>query len=103
VAQRGQGDRFRVDGVGLPGLAHGTACAGHQLGGDSDDPAAGGEQIGLQTTGQMPAVFDGEAHLLELGGPADQLQVALAVRADGLHSQPTADIVDRDDGVGAFV
>ena len=77
---------------------------GHQLGRDAHDPLAGAEQVALHPARQVTAVLDGPQPLLpELLGPAQQREMVLAGGAGGALAELAAELVDRDDGVGALV
>lgn len=103
VTQGGEGDCLGVDRVGLARLASATSGAGHQPGRDAHHTCAGAEQVTLEATGQMPAVLEREADLLPLPRPGEQLQVPVRGRCHGQLPEPTSDVVERDDGVGALV
>jgi hypothetical protein len=102
--QCGPGDRERVDGVRLAVAAGGVAGVGHQLGRHAHDPLAGAEQVALEPARQVPAVLHGPQPLLpELLSPAQQPEMVLAGGAGRALAELTAELVDRDDGVGALV
>ena len=67
VAQCGQGDRLSLDRVRLARLSRRAASPGHELGRDTNDSTSCRQQIGLQTAGEMAAVLQREADVLELG------------------------------------
>ena len=103
VPQRGQPHRLGIDRIGLARLPAATASAGHQPGRHPDHPMTGGQQVLLQAAGQMPAVFEREAHLRPLRRPGHQRQMPVAGSGDGLLAETTTDRVEGDDGVRALV
>jgi hypothetical protein len=57
LPERCAGDGDRVDAVGLATITPGAALAGHQPGGDANDPLAAGHQQPLEAARDMPAVL----------------------------------------------
>ena len=105
LAQRGTGDGERVDGVGLAVGAGRVPGLGHQLRRHSPDPLTGGEQIGLEAPGQMPAVLHRPLPLgAEPFGPAHQLEmISRRGRLRRLRRELAAPLVDDHHRVGALV
>jgi hypothetical protein len=102
--QRRPRHRQRVDRIGLAVGAGGGTGVGHELGWDPHDLLAGAEQVPLQPSGQVPAVFDRPAPLgAEPRHPHQQVQMVGRGGADGAFPQLAAALVDGDDRVGALV
>ena len=83
LAQRGAGDRDRIDDIGLAALARRLARAGHQLRRHPHDALAAREQEPLQRAGHVPAVLD-RPHPLATNAarPAQQIIKRAALRAN---------------------
>ena len=103
LTQRGHRHGVGVDGVGFSRLAGAAPVQGHQLGLDPDHRVAPGQQIRFEPPSHMAAVLERELHLRPLGGPLDRRQMTLGGGLDGPLPDLTADVVDRDEGVGGFV
>jgi hypothetical protein len=103
LPQRDAGHRERVDRVRLALLPAAPPLGGHQPRRDPQHRLTRREQVGLQPTGEMPAILDRPPPLRPPLRPGESVEVALRRRRQRTLGQLLADIVDRDQRVGALM
>src|SRR6266508_1900127 len=69
----------------------------HQLGGHARNGFAGGQEISLETTRNVAAVFDGKAALGPARGPVQCLQMPVGGCRNHALAELAASIIDRDE------
>jgi hypothetical protein len=104
LLQRSSGHGQRVDGVGLPVGPRRFPGGRHHLGRHPDQAFPSGEEVTLETAGEVPAVLHRPDPLVrEAVGPLQEAEMVLRRGLDRLLAQRSSPLVDGDHGVGALV